>query len=61
MSKKLMDFSYIGQVKFNPEDGLYYVLEYSTRDIPMTSEFKEKKGINTKENKKWKNKSNPQK
>lgn len=56
-----MNFSYIGETKLNPEDGKYYVLEYSTRDIPMSSDFKKKIETRNKEKKKWKNKSNQQK
>lgn len=61
IKQKLMNFSYIGETKLNPEDGKYYVLEYSTRDIPMSSDFKKKIETRNKEKKKWKNKSNQQK
>jgi len=39
---KLIDFSYIGQKKYNPEDDTYYVLEYSTRNLPISAEQKKK-------------------
>lgn len=61
IKQKLMNFSYVGETKLNPQDGLYYVLEYSTRDIPTSSEFKRKTELKIKQNKKWKNKSNQQK
>lgn len=61
IKQKLLNFDYVGQTKFNPEDGKYYVLEYSTRNIPISSDFKKKVKTKNKENKKWKSKSNQQK
>lgn len=63
IKQKLMNFAFVGQTKFNPEDGKYYVLEYSTRDIPISASMKKEYKLNNKikEKKECLNKLNQQK
>lgn len=43
MSKKLLDFKYVGETKYNPEDGKWYTLHFSTRFPPPKRDKREPK------------------
>lgn len=53
MSKKLLDFKYVGETKFNPEDGKWYTLHFSTRFPPPMK--KDKRAPKNNNNQKFKN------